>query len=128
MLRETSDRRRHSETYSVSYNSLLTNTPVPSDLASSQNSELIFRPKLQPSPIMSGQNRFPLSSSIPEHSFQHKFVPWIVVNGVSLTSLQGFQNQLPTLLCEWYSGDKPIPFCEAALKLKYKKASVRHFF
>ncbi|CAI2338904.1 unnamed protein product [Caenorhabditis sp. 36 PRJEB53466] len=59
---------------------------------------------------------------------KHQFVPWMVVNGVSLTSLQGFQNQLPTLLCEWYSGDKPIPFCEASLKLKYKKASVRHFF
>ncbi|CAO4365348.1 unnamed protein product [Caenorhabditis nigoni] len=59
---------------------------------------------------------------------QHKFVPWVVVNGVSLTSLQGFQNQLPTLLCEWYSGDKPIPYCETALKMKYKKASIRHFF
>ncbi|CAI5443642.1 unnamed protein product [Caenorhabditis angaria] len=58
---------------------------------------------------------------------QHKFVPWVVVNGVSLVKLQGFQNDLAVLICEWYSGDKPIPFCEASLKKKYRNSSVRLF-
>ncbi|CAB3404044.1 unnamed protein product [Caenorhabditis bovis] len=57
---------------------------------------------------------------------KHKFVPWVIFNGVSLTKLQGFQNQIPTLLCEWYTGAKPIPYCEASLKLKFRQASYRY--
>ncbi|KAJ1371558.1 hypothetical protein KIN20_033527 [Parelaphostrongylus tenuis] len=42
---------------------------------------------------------------------KHRWVPWIVVNGVSLESVQSLMYNLPHHLCEWYNGDQEIPFC-----------------
>lgn len=54
---------------------------------------------------------------------KHTHVPWIIVNGVSLANAQMMMDQLPYLLCEWYTGDKKIPFCQAQEKRKYKRWS-----
>ncbi|KHJ96852.1 hypothetical protein OESDEN_03167 [Oesophagostomum dentatum] len=40
-----------------------------------------------------------------------KSVPWLVFNGVSLRVLQEKFKIIPKLLCEWYQGDKKIPYC-----------------
>ncbi|KAJ1355312.1 hypothetical protein KIN20_012655 [Parelaphostrongylus tenuis] len=47
---------------------------------------------------------------------KHTFVPWVIVNGISLKSKQTMINNLPYLLCEWYTGDKKIPFCRSEKK------------
>ncbi|KAJ1370057.1 hypothetical protein KIN20_031695 [Parelaphostrongylus tenuis] len=44
---------------------------------------------------------------------KHTFVPWVIVNGISLKSKQTMINNLPYLLCEWYIGDNKIPFCRS---------------
>ncbi|KAK6043862.1 hypothetical protein COOONC_18633 [Cooperia oncophora] len=43
---------------------------------------------------------------------KHTHVPWIVVNGVSLANGQMMMDHLPYLICDWYVGDKRIPFCQ----------------
>ncbi|CAJ0606136.1 unnamed protein product [Cylicocyclus nassatus] len=38
-------------------------------------------------------------------------VPWVIINGVSLESLQDKINNLAPQLCEWYNGSKNISYC-----------------
>uniref|UniRef100_A0A914VVY0 Uncharacterized protein n=1 Tax=Plectus sambesii TaxID=2011161 RepID=A0A914VVY0_9BILA len=38
---------------------------------------------------------------------KHKFVPWVLVQGVSLNGVQSIQNDLPLFICQWYIGPKP---------------------
>ncbi|CAD6192462.1 unnamed protein product [Caenorhabditis auriculariae] len=59
---------------------------------------------------------------------QHKFVPWVVFNGVSLTNLQVYQNQIPLLICQWYNGDQKISYCESALKERFRAGSTNFFY
>ncbi|XGW12853.1 hypothetical protein V3C99_013475 [Haemonchus contortus] len=57
---------------------------------------------------------------------QHRFVPWIVINGVSVASAQTMMDRLPNLLCEWYIGDKPIPYCQGEEKKRRRAVSWKH--
>ncbi|VDM59705.1 unnamed protein product [Angiostrongylus costaricensis] len=59
---------------------------------------------------------------------KHTFVPWIIVNGVSLRSKQVLINNLPYLLCDWYTGDKEIPFCSSQKKKGCSKNALRNYY
>ncbi|WKX97518.1 hypothetical protein Q1695_013294 [Nippostrongylus brasiliensis] len=50
---------------------------------------------------------------------KHTHVPWVVLNGVSLANGQMMMDHLPFLICEWYNGDKKIPYCQSQEKKKY---------
>ncbi|VDM59706.1 unnamed protein product [Angiostrongylus costaricensis] len=56
---------------------------------------------------------------------QHIFVPWIIVNGVSLISKQAMIDNLPYLLCDWYTGDEEIPFCSSEEAKRRSNSALR---
>lgn len=43
---------------------------------------------------------------------QHEYVPWILVNNASLQSQQFLMNNLQTLICQSYVGDKEAELCQ----------------
>ncbi|CAI4232807.1 unnamed protein product [Auanema sp. JU1783] len=59
---------------------------------------------------------------------QHKHVPWILFNNVSLSSAQLLKDDIPTLICQWYEGDKQIPYCRQQQKLLKRKSSNWSYF
>uniref|UniRef100_A0A0K0DN55 Transposase n=1 Tax=Angiostrongylus cantonensis TaxID=6313 RepID=A0A0K0DN55_ANGCA len=56
---------------------------------------------------------------------QHMFVPWIIVNGVSLNSKQAMIDNLPYLLCDWYTGDEEIPFCSSEVAKRRSNGALK---
>jgi interferon gamma-inducible protein 30 len=38
---------------------------------------------------------------------KHKYVPWVLVQGVSLNGVQSISKDLPLFICQWYIGPKP---------------------
>ncbi|KAJ1371555.1 hypothetical protein KIN20_033524 [Parelaphostrongylus tenuis] len=49
---------------------------------------------------------------------KHYWVPWIIVNGVSVERTQAMLHSLPYYLCEWYIGGHDIPYCSLIAKAK----------
>lgn len=54
---------------------------------------------------------------------KHQFVPWVLFNNVSLARSQNLMDDIPSLLCQWYNGDKQIPYCSQQMKKRYRTAS-----
>jgi len=49
---------------------------------------------------------------------KHTFVPWILVNNVSLESHQIYQQNFVDFLCSWYNSDKRPSGCSNMLLTK----------